>query len=440
MKMLLRFKWKELALMFGLLGLLTGCYKYEEKSQISNPSYLRVFNSIPFNLDAVHAGQAQPFLCFLVDPKFDASGNPIDGAVVGDWLHTRELFSLSYAADAATALNAQQTVSNVNTINSGVPLQNVTNANYEYPGKLHVLTAPQMNGIDLSAWAQVPSGKHRILFVVRPQDNTPFNQVATTLRSNTIIDTTIDLQAGEVYTMNALATDLDNAKYGINLRKEQFVHEKFDPGRLYACFYNLSGVQPFLATDPKFPYYWYYTDTMSVSYTYWTTDDNVATGSVIAAQPMLGATNIYMSTVIRGKTDNAVFTPIPFLDRSYFFDQQGVLRTYDLYNPFNSAANAVGTMPFVSFSFGRPNVQTQDGVAGKYSPLVCTTNPASVNLIDPNVLQGNTANSKISQVNLNRVIQSGSSINIIPTVNIFEIIYNRVYLMQLQRGFDKVPE
>src|ERR1700761_4508568 len=190
---------------------LASCYKYKSAPQVASPAYIRVFNSLPYTVDALHAGQAAPVLCFLMDPTNDSSGVASGGSVVGDWLQTRELFSLSYAADAGTALNAQATISQVN---AGLPTQNVTNANYEYPGKMHVLTAPAMNGIDMSAWAQVPSGKHRILFVTRPEDDRPFATLPSSLRSDVIIDTTVDLQEGEVYTMNALLTDIDKNIYG----------------------------------------------------------------------------------------------------------------------------------------------------------------------------------------------------------------------------------
>ena len=71
--------------------------------------------------------------------------------------------------------------------------------------------------------------------------------------------------------------------------------------------------------------------------------------------------------------------------------------------------------------------------------------PASFNTLDPNTntsgatpLQG--PQSKIYQPNLFRVIQSGGSVNIYPTVNVFEVINDRIYLLQLQRDFVKVPQ
>ncbi|MBN8853876.1 MAG: hypothetical protein BGO55_10850 [Sphingobacteriales bacterium 50-39] len=429
---------KVASLSLVMVVLLTSCYKYKERPQVSNPAYIRVFNSLPYTVDALHAGQAAPFLCFLMDPVNDAAGVPDNGAVVGDWLHTRELFSLSYAADAGTALNAQSTIDQ---INSGLPAQDVINANYEYPGKLHVLTAPAMNGIDMSAWAQAPSGKHRLIFVTRPQDDRPFDQLPVSLRRNVIIDTTVDLQAGEVYTINALATDIDKSQYGVDVRHEQFVHEKFDPGRIYAAFYNLSSVRPYLATDPHFPYYWYYSDTLTISYTCWINDNNYTNSYSLNSWPLPGASDIFLSTIYRGKNDGVVFAPLPFLTRDYFFDQQGVLRT--LTTAGSNGNIGGGTMPYFSFQFS--DADPRRITYGKFPTLLCSMDPASFNTLDPNTntsgatpLQG--PQSKIYQPNLFRVIQSGGSVNIYPTVNVFEVINDRIYLLQLQRDFVKVPQ
>ncbi len=427
-----------LAVLCMLLWTMTGCYKYKEAPDMSNPAYLRVFNSIPYNVDVLHAGQASPFLCMLVDPRFDKAGVPSGGVIEGDFLHTRQLFSLSYPIDAATSLNAGNGNAGSGA-NAGQPAI-VTNANYEYPGKMHVLPAPSINGLDLSAWAQVPSGKHRFLFVTRPENNTLFDQLPATLRKNVLIDTTVDLQAGEVYTMHALATDLDNAGYGAYVRKEPFVHQQLDAGRSYVSFYNLSGVRPYLATDPRYPHYYYYSDTMSVAYTYYIFDDNYGTTIPPAVRPLPQSDNVYLTTFMRkDASQSAPLYPVPFLPRSYFFDDKGIVRTFQD-DPLGTIS---GTLPYLSFAFTRAN---EASVVNRFPYLNCSGNPATFNNLDPDLVNNSDTYTNSGGTppyaylpNVNLVIASGGSIHIYPTVNVLEVLYNRIYMMQVQRRFEIVP-
>jgi hypothetical protein len=425
-----------------VLGL-SGCYKYKQAQPLSNPAYLRVFNSIPYDVSALNA-QSAPFLCFLMDPVFDASGAPSGGTIVGDWLQVRELYSMSYPLDAGTALNAGNGQYSNNTGNPTISY--VTNANYEYPGKVHVATAPPMNGLDLSAWAQVPSGKHRLMFVTRPQNNTAFGQLASPLRSKVLIDTTVNLTAGDVYTLDALETNLDSGSYGAYLRDEQFVHQQFDPGRMYTAFYNLSGSPSFLTTNPNYPDYYFLSDTLAIYYTYNIFDDNYSDpypgyGQSPPVRPLSNANHVYLGTVIRGRDDLSAFTSMPFLSRNYFFNQQGVLRSY-----FNGQdGDSSGTMPYVSFDFVRTNYIQYGNL---YPELDCSADPAIFNNLDPDnvnyfngVFQFSNETEPFGyQVNLFQVVQSDTSLNFFPTVNMFEMVYDRIYLMQLERQFEQVPD
>jgi hypothetical protein len=79
------------------------CKKYDIEREVENPSYIRVFNNLTPTLDVIHGSQSTPFLTFLLDPETDASGTPVDAAVIGDYLGTRQLFSLSYAANEANS-------------------------------------------------------------------------------------------------------------------------------------------------------------------------------------------------------------------------------------------------------------------------------------------------------------------------------------------------
>src|SRR5258708_6292201 len=426
--------------------LLSGCYKYKDAPQLSSPAYLRVFNSIPSKVNALTASQ-QHFLCFLFDPAFDASGVPAGGAVVGDWLQTRELYSLSYPIDAGTALNA----GNGSSAGVGGAVNYVTNANYEYPGKMHVLTAPPMNGLDLSSWAQVPSGKHRLVFVVRPQSNTPFGELGSSLRRSILIDTTVNLTAGEVYTLDAVITNPDSNYFGAYIRKEQFIHQAFDTGRLYAAFYNLSGKPSFLSSNFNYPDFWNYPDTLAVNYTYRVYDDLISPvtqnggNDAAPARPLPGSNNVYFGTVIRGRDDLSAYAALPFLSRSYFFNQKSILRTYWEYN----SNTGTGTLPFVALNFFSRYPQHAQFGYGSFPTLLCTADPATFNTFDPDALNNSLADVALGsqypglyvyQPNLNLVVQSAGAVNIVPTINLFEIIYNRIYLMQIPREFVKVPQ
>ncbi len=132
----------------------------------------------------------------LIDPEMDGQGLPNNAGIVGDFLATRQLFSLSYPINAANSDISGSVLSG-----RGGASASLYPSNFEYPGNAHVLTAPAINGFDLSAWAQIPSGKHRIMFIVRPQNNTPFKNLSALIRGNILIDTTVELAHGEVYTM-----------------------------------------------------------------------------------------------------------------------------------------------------------------------------------------------------------------------------------------------
>ena len=91
--------------------------------------------------------------------------------------------------------------------------------NPEYPGKENVLVGPVLNGFDLSSWAQVPSGTHRVMFLYRPTNSIPFFQLEPALRKKVLIDTTLDLTEGEVYTMHVLQQNFITKENGVLLRK-----------------------------------------------------------------------------------------------------------------------------------------------------------------------------------------------------------------------------
>lgn len=193
-----------------------GCRK-TDFAEVSSPAYLRVFNCLEYNPTLDNKDAPQPFLVMLIDPQLDADGIAQSAAITGDYLQTRGQWARPYP-DAANTTIYQQ----------------------EYPGTAKVVAAPILNGYDLSSWAQVSSGKHRVLFVSRPQNTIPFFSLDKNQRTQVMIDTTIDLQAQEVYTMHVLEQDYVSKKNIVYLRNETFVKQPLSDSLVYVNFYNLT--------------------------------------------------------------------------------------------------------------------------------------------------------------------------------------------------------
>lgn len=394
---------------------LTACSKYSEgpSSIGGNPAYLRVFNVIPYTQTPLNSSGTVPFFTFLFDPKFDKSGASDTGAIVCDWLGTRQVYTTSYPLTEGDGLGAS--------LDTFV----THNINYEYPGSAHVLAAPTINGYDLSAWAQVPSGKHRVQFIARPENNTPFDSLSSTIRSAVIIDTTIDLQPGEVYTLEAVSTDEDNNRYGAYLRQEQFTHQNFSDTNLYAAFYNLSGKKSIIQQN-NFP------DSFTVSGTFRILDDvyynSTGTTNYFTVP---GWSYTYLTTLTQHFAASASFIPMPLLPESYYFDNQGVFRTYGTYvtNSFG-----FGTLPSQSFFFtalGNP-------AAAAIHEVDCIADPATINnlpLYETLILpySGHYWQQPLPNMNLFSTVTGTPQVH--PSVVLFEVVYGAVYMTRIQPAF-----
>ena len=199
-------------IVFGVMG----CRK-TNFATLSNPAYLRVFNCLSYNISLDNKDAPQPFLTMLVNPVVDAGGIPESAQVTGDFLDLRDNWARPYPDAANTSVYQK-----------------------EFPGTAKILAAPILNGYDLSSWAQVPSGKLRVQFYSRPLSTTDFFSLEKNQRKLLLIDTTIDLKAGEVYTMHVLEEDFTSRKKAIYLRHETFVKEPFSDSLVYVNFYNLS--------------------------------------------------------------------------------------------------------------------------------------------------------------------------------------------------------
>lgn len=205
---------------FCIVALLfiTGCSKVDYV-KIDDPAYLRVFNNLNYVQTLDSKDQEVPFLTMLIDPVMDNNGMPLSAAILGDFLDQRAPYAPPYPSH----------VGNSTSVN-----------NPEYPGKEDVLVGPVLNGFDLSSWAQISSGKHRIVFMFRPKNAVPFFNLEQRLKTKVLIDTTIVLDAKEVYTLNILQKDYQTKKNGILLRHENFYKLPLSDSLVYVNFYNLS--------------------------------------------------------------------------------------------------------------------------------------------------------------------------------------------------------
>lgn len=196
----------------------SSCSKVEY-TEISNAAYLRVFNDLNLKIGLENKDELKPFLCMLVDPVINADGLPVSAAIKGDFLDQRNPYAPPYPSHigSSTSLN-----------------------NPEYPGKENVLVGPVLNGFDLSSWAQVPSGTHRVVFYYRPMNEIPFFELEDRLRKNILVDTTITLGAGEIYTMHILQRNFVTQEKGVLVRKENFHQLSLSDSLVYVNFYNYS--------------------------------------------------------------------------------------------------------------------------------------------------------------------------------------------------------
>ena len=205
---------------FWIIALLfiTGCSKVEYL-KLESPAYLRVFNDLNYVQTLDTKDQEVPFLTMLIDPVMGQDGMPVSTAILGDFLDQRAPYAPPYPSH----------IGNSTSVN-----------NPEYPGKEDVLVAPVVNGFDLSSWAQIPSGSHRIVFMFRPKNTVPFFSLESRLKKRVLIDTTMVLDAKEVYTLHVLQKDYLTKKNGIILRQENFHKLPLSDSLVYVNFYNMS--------------------------------------------------------------------------------------------------------------------------------------------------------------------------------------------------------
>lgn len=188
-------------------------------TKVENPAYLRVFNNLNYTVGLANKDEQRPFLTMLIDPVLDKDGMPISAAITGDFLDQRNPYAPPYPSHVGSSTSVN---------------------NPEYPGKENVLVGPVLNGFDLSSWAQVPSGSHRFMFLYRPTNTIPFFELEPSLKKKVLLDTVIQLDEREVYTMHILQQDFKTKQNGVLLRKENFHKLPLSDSLLYVNFYNYS--------------------------------------------------------------------------------------------------------------------------------------------------------------------------------------------------------
>jgi hypothetical protein len=310
---------------------------------------------------------------------------------------------------------------------TGRKIFSTTPVNFDYPGNAKVLTAPAINGFDMSAWAQVKSGKHRIVFVVRPKNNIPFTDLSKEIRSQVVIDTTVNYEKGEVYTMQILLRNMDKAEYGLYMRREKFVQEAFEDNKIYVGFVNLSGQRPRLA---DLGYYNLFPDKVSINYSF-STYQNAPTSEYT---PLPGYNRNFYSTLATRMDTSISFMTLPLLGRDAFFEKD-TLRNYfrvDDRNPLKAPA----TLPYADFYFS--DGERPGGADGLFR-MQCLANPSVLNTYRYGPFQGARSGTNLMPL-LNQVVNANGKYHIYGTLNIMEIVYNKVYMMQIQRAINEVPK
>lgn len=209
--MIKKYMWVALLVLAG-----AGCRK-TDFATINDPAYLRVFNCLETKLSLDNKDVPQSFLTMLIDPVLDKDGIATSAAITGDFLQTRDPWARPYPDAANTTLYQS-----------------------EYPGTAKVMAAPILNGYDLSSWAQVPSGQHRIIFLSRPLNSIPFFSLDKGQRNYKLIDTSVSLASHEVYTMNVLEKDYRTRQTILYMRTESFHKQPLSDSLVYCNFYNLS--------------------------------------------------------------------------------------------------------------------------------------------------------------------------------------------------------
>lgn len=407
-----------------LVLVLAACSK-TKYNNIPNAAYLRVFNSLDFEPNVPNKDLPTPFLTMIVDPEFDKSGMVTGGKIVGDFLDKRIPYAAPYPANAGSS----------------------DYRNVEYPGTENVPVGPILNGINLSSWAQVPSGKHRILFFSRPITPTPFFNLDPQFRQTMLVDSTVDLGPGEVYTMEVLQKTIASVlptPIQLYMRQEQFTQRPFNDTVLYVNFYNLSA-EGYAAAHPELldqGYYFQGTnrttafgDTMNLFYSLFSRDMPYPLNELntVGSDLVPGYNNIWLGTLVRSQSSGlAPYYPIPMFAAP---DTTGGILSMEWQQFILMAPGlspAAGPVP-IDYNLGMAGANPLCGAIGctnlandgKYDPVVSPPRTPGFQNVASTFLP-----------NLIRYTASGTyPQRSFATISSIEIINGYVYLTSVQRTY-----
>ncbi len=383
---------------------LFSCVKYTENRPSKNPSYLRVFNSITYQTNPFTKDLPSPFLVFILDPVFDKSGIPTGGSFVGDYLDQRDLYSNSYASKAA----------NVGTL-----------SNKDFPGTNPIITAPIINGFDLSAWAQVPSGSHHVLILGRPRSDTSFLNLRASEKKSILIDTTINLQEGEVYTAEALILDETAGKAGLYLRKEDFIHRKFSSNQNYFQLFNLSANHPSPQVNQIYPF----VDSLNFYISEYTSTCGIPNPSltqyVCSFSYMPNLHDIYFRTLNGKFLNTAPYDSIAQLDSTYYALPNGTFKDYRYRPTIVMEFHQLSSNPL---SLYRPGYLFFSDDFNSPDPTIQKSYIQDLNF-------GLFYNFYQLLPSMTLPVSYGNQIRPNSTLNIIEFINDRAFMMQISRSY-----
>ncbi len=392
------FKSSAWLLAFSLLLLASGCVKVEY-SKIEDPAYLRVFNNLNYIQTLGSKDNKVPFFCMFINPVVDADGMPVSAEIVGDFLDQRDAYAPPYPSHIGSSISVN---------------------NPEYPGKENVLVGPILNGFDLSSWAQVPSGKVRIMFAYRPKNTVPFFQLETQLKKDILIDTTINLTSKEVYTLHLLQKDFVSKKNGVLLRQEVFQKLPLSDSLTYVNFYNMS------------------------SKGYWEADKSLKADNFLMASfqgGMKDDMNVFLSLYEDQSNIQQKGTAIAgyngkFLANVKLNTTTGVVNPYVSFPIWASqSANGITTSMWQRFDFFTPGMDITN------NPFYQGSTDNGGNWVSLNCMQN--GNIRV-QFNDNAAMLPNMLVNIhsgihnpatFATVNSIEVVNGRVYLTTIQRKY-----